>query len=151
MRAGVTRDSVHALVVPLAQIALLVPSALIAEVVNIGRLNPIALSPEWHLGVLNWRSRPVPVISFEALSGLGVQGPGPRSKIIVFYPLPGRKPFEFFAMLTTGEPQPRSFHEPEALSARVDSTNPFLATSVRLDHGVVGIPDLVALNKAFYP
>lgn len=144
-------EPVHALIAPLAQVSLLVPSALVAEVVNVGRLNAVPFSPPWVLGVLNWRSRPTPVVSFEALSGSAVTQPGPRSKIVVFYPLHGRRAWEFFGILTSGEPQPRTFHDAQALSATVDNSNPYLATAMRLEQGVVGIPDLATLKKVFYP
>lgn len=150
MKPGVP-DPVHTLVVPLAQTSLLIPSSLVAEVVNVGRLNRVALSPAWMLGVLNWRSRPVPVVSFEALSDAPAPVPGPRSKIVVFYPLPGRKPWEFFGMLTSGEPQPRTFHDAQALSSTVPGSNPFFAVTLRLEQALVGIPDLGALKKSFYP
>lgn len=146
----VIQDRIHTLIIPLANSSLLVPSALIAEVVNVAELSPVPLSEKWMLGLLNWRARPVPVVSFDFLMGAGLQLAGPRSKIVVFYPLPGRKPWEFFGALTSGEPQPRSFSDAAALNNTLENDNPYAAVTIRLEASVVCIPDLDALRAVFY-
>lgn len=144
-------DPVHALIVPLSRVSLLIPSSLVAEVVNAGRLTSVALSPPWMLGILNWRSRPVPVVSFEVLAGGAMPVATSRSKIVIFYPLQGRKPWEFFGVLTSAEAQPRTFHDAQALSSTVPNNNPYFAVALQLEQSLVGIPDLARLKKAFYP
>ncbi len=144
-------NRIHTLLVPLARSALLVPSALVAEVVNVAPLQPIPLSETWSLGLMSWRSRPVPVVSYDALLGDAPPAVTPRSKIIVFYPLEGRAPSEFFGIVSTAEPQPRTFQDGQALSNTVENNSPYLAMSVQLDKGVASIPDLNALKKLFYP
>lgn len=145
------QDRIHTLILPLAQFSLLVPSALVAEVVNVAEVSGLPLAPPWLLGVMNWRARPVPVVSFDHLLGNPIPTPSARAKIVIFYPLEGRKPWEFFGVMTSAEPQPRSFHDPEALSQRVANDNPYIATALQLDKFIVGIPELNALKRLFYP
>jgi chemotaxis signal transduction protein len=151
---AIAREQVQTLLLPLQQAALLMPTALVAEVVNLDELQPMPCSADWVLGLLNWRARPVPVISFEALLGGAPASPGRRSKIVVCYPLPGRKSWEFFGVLTAAEPQPREFTDIEAANlkgAAVESGNAYIAMSLRLDHLIAGIPDFEALGRVFYP
>lgn len=148
--SAVAHDSVHTLILPLSQSALLVPSAMVAEVVNVGELIPTARPEAWFVGLMNWRFRTVPVISFDHLLHGQALPPNPRSKIVVFYPLEGRKANEFFGVLTQGEPQPRSFGDPESLSDTQDSDNPYLTVKIRLDKITVGIPRVEALAKLMY-
>lgn len=145
------QDRIHTLLVPLGTTNLLVPSALIAEVVNVAPLQPMPLSEPWLLGLMNWRSRPVPVVSFDMLLGGDIPQPGPRAKIVIFYPLEGRQPWDFFGVITTAEPQPRTFHDSAALSQTLDNSSPYFAVTLQLDKTVAGIPNLQALRSLFYP
>lgn len=148
------REQVQTLLLPLQQAALLVPTALVAEVANYDDLQPLPRSADWMLGLFNWRARPVPVVSFEALLGGAPAAPARRSKVVVFYPLPGRKSWEFFAVLSAAEPQPRDFTDLEAVDLKagaVESTNAYLAMSLRLGNVTAGIPDFQALARLFYP
>jgi chemosensory pili system protein ChpC len=60
---------VRCLVLPLNNISLLVPNTLIAEVIEYKAAEASGQTPEWLTGILSWRGRKVPVISFERLIG----------------------------------------------------------------------------------
>jgi chemotaxis signal transduction protein len=131
----------------------LVPSATIAEVINVGELSPLPLAPPWILGVTGWRTKAVVVVSFEALLAGTVTTPGPRSKIIVFYPLPGTNDGDFFAFLSARDPQPHVIDSnsdlvPNAAGA-VESD--YVAATVKLREKTLLIPDMGALKTVFYP
>ena len=145
------QDRIHTLIVPLASSYLLAPSALIAEVINLAPFIRVPQSEKWMLGLLNWRARPVPVVSFDLFLTTILAPAGPKSKIVIFYPLPGRKPWDFFGVLTSGEPQPRTFSDAQALSNTIENDNPYAAVMVKLETFVACIPNLEALKAAFYP
>ena len=142
--------AVHALEIPTETLPLLVPSACMAEVVSYAPLARVPQSPAWLLGVLGWRSRPVPVISYDVLAGGSFQAPGPRARVVVLYPLPGREPWEFVGILASSEPQSRSIDAGFA-SAGMHDSYPCIAAGLRLNARLVGIPDFAALAKVFYP
>lgn len=152
MKAARAQDRIHSLEIPLAETSLLVPSAAIAEVVTAGSLAPVPGSPHWLIGVLGWRLQAVPVVSFEALLGGAVRAPTPASKFVVFYPLPGRKPHEFFAMLTQSEPRPQSIDAASAIAAEPGELpdTPYLAAGLKSDGQLLAIPDFDALKALFY-
>ena len=151
---GRVQAQVHALLVPLQQIALLVPTALIAEVVNLEDLVPVPRGPNWMLGALNWRARAVPVVSFDALLGHVPQPPGRRAKLVVFYPLEGRQSWEYFAVMAASEPQPRAFSDQDATQLKgavAVNSSPYVAMALNLAGELAMIPDFHALHRAFYP
>lgn len=76
--------SVHCMLAPLEDAALLLPTQVIAEVVEFQEPEPITATPEWFLGQIEWESRQIPVFSYSAL----IQGTTPavvkhRNRIMV--------------------------------------------------------------------
>ena len=146
----ITRDPVHALEVPTDNLPLLLPSACMAEVVALPRLARVPHAPPWLLGVLGWRLRPVPVVSYDILVGGEGQAPGPRARVVVLYPLPGRKAWEFVGILSASEPQSRIIDSGVVPVATHDSFR-YIAAALKFDERTVGIPDFAALAKVLYP
>lgn len=145
-------EPVHALEIPIGDIALLVPSACIAEVINPGDLSPLPCAPSWVVGVIGWRSRAVPVVSFERLLDKPQSASTARSKFIVLYPLPGCKPWKFFAIQSTIEPQTHILDGTDTPATSADlPDNRFFAMGLKLGSGVLAIPDFAALKAALYP
>jgi chemosensory pili system protein ChpC len=151
--AAQAQQSIHLIEIPTDKLPLLVPSATIAEVINVGELSPLPLAQPWALGVTGWRTKVVIVVSFEALLAGTITTPRPRSKIIVFYPLPGANDGDFFGVLSTREPQPHVIDNntdlvPNAAGA-VESD--YIAATVKLREKTLLIPDMDALKAMFYP
>jgi len=76
--------SVHCMLAPLENGALLLPTQVVAEIVEYQQPDPISATPDWFLGQIDWENRHVPVFSYAAL----IQGtaPGPvaqRNRIMV--------------------------------------------------------------------
>jgi len=143
-------NPVHALEVPNHALPLLLPSACMAEVVPYQELAVVPQAPAWSLGVLSWRMRPVPVFSYEALAGGEPATPGPRSRIVVLYPLPGRESWEFVGVLSSAEPQSRQIGA-DAMPVTVQDAYPCIAGGLRINDRLVGIPDFAALARVLYP
>jgi chemotaxis signal transduction protein len=146
-----TLQPVHALEIPMLTLSLLVPSACIAEVSSVVPISPLPRSPIWVLGVIGWRSRPVSIISMEALVSGGAPPAVKGVKMVILYPLPGRASTDFFGFLTSAEPQSHTIDSAMAADSADLPGNPFLAAAIRLERGVAGIPDFEALARAFYP
>ncbi len=144
------RDTVHALEVPTDNLPLLLPSACMAEVVALPRLARVPQAPPWLIGVLGWRLRPVPVVSYDMLVGGEGHAPGARARVVVLYPLPGRKPWEFVGILSVSEPQSRIIDGGVVPAALEDSFR-YIAAALKFDEHTVGIPDFAALAKVLYP
>jgi chemosensory pili system protein ChpC len=145
------QDQIHALALPTRTGTLLVPSATIAEVVNVPSLSPIPLSPPWVIGLVGWRSLAVPVVSFEALMGSTPAAPNAASKAVVFYPLTARSQWEFFAVLSSAEPRPQAVDgSASALAASDLPQSPYIAAGLTFNGQPMWIPNLDELKKVFY-
>ena len=146
-------ERIHSLEIPLADASLLVPSAAVAEVANPSELFPVPGTPPWFLGVVGWRSQAVAVVSFEALMGGAPSFVASGSKVVVFYPLAGRREGEFYALLSSAEPRPQTITsqaiEPEDPARLPDSA--LIAAGINLKGRTLFIPDFDALRVSFYP
>ena len=145
-------DQIHALALPTRAGTLLVPSATIAEVVNVPELGVLPLSPLWVIGTVGWRSLAVPVVSFETLMGGTPAAPVAASKVVVFYPFSGRAQWEFFAILSVGEPRPQSVDVGAVALGRGElPDSPYIAAGLKFNGQPMWIPNLDELKKIFYP
>jgi len=93
---------VYSLLVPLADARLLVPRACVAEVIGYQAPAPVDNAPTWYLGLVNWNSRTLPLVSFEGACGLAVPLTNNRSRIVVFHALAGRAESGYIAIVSQG-------------------------------------------------
>lgn len=152
MKARRAGPRLHALEVPLEGLTLLVPSASVAEVVNPSSLTVVPFSEPWLQGVIGWRTLAVPVVSFEVLLGAPAPASPASGKILIFYPMSGRKDWEFYGVLATAEPRPQALDgsQPTVSEAELPGSS-YVASGLKIANLSMLIPDLEALKKAFYP
>ena len=98
-------DELYALLIPLAEERLLLPRVNIAEVITWQQPEPVDNAPPWHLGLIQWNGRPVPVISVEAMSGQTLPPPGGRTRIAVVVAIGEQLTGGYFGIVTQGFPQ----------------------------------------------
>jgi len=151
--SAVPEEAVHALIIPLKTWSVIVPSALVAEVIAVKQLNPIPAAEPWVVGVVGWRSRPVPVVSFSHLLGEEEPRLGRRSRVVIFYPLPGRGARDFFAIHAAFEPQSKVFEDSREFGDPIEVPGgaSVFATAIRFGSAKAVIPDLEELKRRFYP
>jgi len=142
----------HTLELPLQSMPLLIPSAVVAEVINPSLVTPVPFGQPWLYGVIGWRTLVVPVVSFETLIGADAPEHGTASKIVIFYPMGGRRDWEFYGLLVASEPRPQILDgsQPAAGQAELPDS-PYIAAGIKLGDKVFAIPDLEAMKKTFYP
>lgn len=98
---------VRSFTLPLNNLALLVPSTVVAEVLDYRESEPAPHMPEWLLGMLSWRGRNVPLFCFEKLLG---QEQAPRregARYVICNTLNGSNRIPFFGIQIEGMPQLR--------------------------------------------
>lgn len=98
-------DDLYGLLIPLAEERLILPRVTVAEVMTWQQPDKVANAPAWHLGMIQWNGRAVPVISFEALCGQPTPSPGGRTRIAVIVGIGGQLTSGYFGIVTQGFPQ----------------------------------------------
>lgn len=143
-----TRLSVRSQIIPIGGGHLVLPNTAVAEVIVYSEAVPIAEGPEWLLGLLSWRERDVPLLSFEVMCGQPKPPVPVRAKIVVLNALGGNPDLNFFALLVQGVPQLASIDESRI--AAMDYTpeaDAVILSRVVVDGETAFIPDLDAIEK----
>ena len=82
-RSGVPPE-IHCMMIPAQDATLLLPTSVMAEVMDYVEPQPIEDSPPWLFGQVEWEGRQVPVFDFSALiNGADPQSPSSRARIMV--------------------------------------------------------------------
>lgn len=123
--------AVRSLIIPLSGTTLILPNTAVAEVADYQAPQPIGAAPGWLLGMLQWRGRSIPLLTFEQFVGLPAGAAGVHARIIVCNTLGGNVTLPFVALLAQGiprltgvkaevlEPTEHDGPEQEAVAARV--------------------------------
>ena len=98
-------SEIYGLMVPLDKERLLVPRGCVAEVIGYQTPQEMTGAPPWHLGVINWNGRKVPIVSFEGCCGDDVAPPTQRSRVVVLNAVSEHVQAGYIAILSQGFPQ----------------------------------------------
>lgn len=76
--------TLHCTLAPMQKNALLIPTNVIAEVVDYSDPTPMDSTPQWFLGHIDWENRQIPVFSYSALiSGTEPAGATSKTRIMI--------------------------------------------------------------------
>ena len=84
---------------------ILLPNAIIAEVVSFKDIHEIVDSPKWLVGNFNWRGYEVPVINYETLSAETKQENDVKGRVAVIKALGNLENIPYFAIIVKGVPR----------------------------------------------
>lgn len=142
-------DTVRCLALPIVGEQLLVPNAVVAEVLAADTVSPADGGPEWLLGSLTWRGSVLPLVCMEAALGGARLEVGARSKIVVMNALSANESLKNYALLVQGIPhQVLATDHTVTLDTPVNGARPFVAADLQLEGERAFIPDLDAVEKA---
>ncbi|MBK5509072.1 chemotaxis protein CheW [Pseudomonas sp. TH15] len=132
------------LLLPLADRNLILPNVAVAELID---YQPGAFdldTPPWYLGLVTWRDRQIPLLSFESACGNKVVI-GERARIVILNALGGRPELKFIALLVQGIP--RSYKLDSQLSYVDVPLCSLEQAAVQVGEQVAKVPDLLGLEK----
>ena len=131
------------LLLPLADRNLILPNVAVAELIDYQQGTFDLDTPPWYLGLVTWRDRQIPLLSFESACGQKTVI-GERARIVILNALGGRPDLKFIALLVQGIP--RSYKLDSQLSyVDVPLCSPEQA-AVQVGEHVAKVPDLLALE-----
>jgi len=146
--SGQMAGVIHCLTIPLYDETALLPNAAIAEVIVYKEPTPIDDAPEWFLGYIEWRDKRVPLISFEAMSGKGVEAPVNISRIVVLNTINGNAQLPYVGVLSQGIPSLLVVPEGGLEDKAGDNENrQAVGAFIDLDGAEAVIPDLDEIEQ----
>ena len=139
---------VRSFTLPLNNITLLVPSTVIAEVLDFRDVEPAGHMPEWLLGMLAWRGRNVPLFCFEKLLGLEQAPQREGSRYVVCNTLNGSNRIPFIAIQISGMPHLHMItNDILTLNSEAVDDSPVIQDQLRLNGENVIVPNMDVMEK----
>jgi chemosensory pili system protein ChpC len=140
---------VRSVLIPLHELQLLLPNAVIAEVIAYQQPEPIeGAKPGWLVGTILWRGVIIPIISFEGMLGDLVMLPGHRGRIMVMNTLSQNEQLTHIGLLVQAIPSlARVSVDNITPMAPEEELDPLIKQLVELDMNPVVIPDLDEIER----
>jgi len=140
--------SVRCLLLPLHTTSLLLPNTVVAEVLDDKPVEKAANMPAWMLGMLSWRGRDVPVISFEKLLGSETGSETAERRLVVCNTLNGNSKLPFVVLEVLGIPH-LTMVTNDMLEADTGEQQhePVVQARLRLNEESVIVPNIDVMEK----
>ncbi len=127
----------------------IVPNALVAEIISVKDLEESKNAPAWFLGRMNWRGADVPLLSFEAASGAEMNKVNLNTQAVVLYAVgKGGEVAEnpYLGLVMSGVPHVSRFTR-EQITTDVEAIDehPMVVQKVRINGARVSILDVDAM------
>lgn len=136
-----TAASLRGVMIQIPGSQLLLPNAVIAEVLSLADSEPVEDAPDWLLGKIRWHGWQVPLIAFSRLARTGVPGSSLRGqRALILKALGGNPRMPYMAILAQGFP--RLVTVPETLEDLGAADEGVPACKVRYMDEEAMIPDL---------
>lgn len=139
--------TVRCLVLPLYGMSLLVPNTIVAEVIDYKPAQSAGHMPEWMIGMLSWRGRNVPVISFERLLGQDTASHNEGRRYIVCNTLNGNPRVPFIALEVQGIPHLTMVNNAMLEQDSEEHREPAILANLRLSEESVIVPNIDVMEK----
>lgn len=147
LRKSGKSPEIHCMMVPTNRETLLLPTSVMAEVLDFEQPVPMDMAPPWLLGQIEWEKRQVPIFSFSALINGTEMGEIPaRSKIIIIKSLADSGRVPYLGLLLGDLPRPVTVREADLQETGDEkkSMGVFRRISLGEEHAI--IPDLDRLT-----
>jgi len=127
----------------------LVPNALVAEIISVKEIEASENTPGWHIGSMDWRGVDVPLLSFEAAGGMETNKVNLNTQAVVLYAVgKGDEVSEhpYLGLVMSGVPHVSRFSR-EQIKAEEDTMDehPMVAQKVRINGARISILDVDAM------
>jgi len=133
---------IRAQLIPLSNMTAVLPNTCIAEVINLGELNPVRKTPRWFLGMMDWRNVRIPVISFEAANDIASNIPMQNIRVTVLNGISGNAELPFYGVVSQGIPKLIKLEKSAISAIKAPGQNfPLVSEQTQLAGATVVIPD----------
>lgn len=124
----------------------IVPNALVAEIISVKEVEEASDAPVWYLGDMKWRGADVPLLSFEAAGGDDTSKVNLNTQAVVLYAVgrDGEKSDNpYLGLVMSGVPHVSHFSRDQIKTdTDADAEHPMVAQKVRINGASVSILDV---------
>ncbi len=137
-------NEIRGIMIPVAEEKkVLLPNAIIAEVVSYKELEPIEGSPNWLFGNINWRGYELPVICYNSLSTDTSTTSRKEGRVAVIKALGNIEKMPYFAMIVSGVPRLQLVTQGDLQVHQTDEDdNNAIASKVTIQDEMSEIPNI---------
>jgi len=140
--------TVRCLVLALHDMSLLVPNTMVAEVIDYKPSEATGHMPEWMVGMLSWRGRNVPVISFERLLGQTPSVHSEERRYVICNTMNANQRIPFIALEVQGIPHLTLVKNDMLEHDNSGQTRePAVLANLRLNEESVIVPNIDVMEK----
>lgn len=140
------QQTVRSVLIPISDAYVLIPSAMVAEVLRVQEIEIQASPVESLEGQLRWRGQTVPLLSVETIAGLPAVSDGTDPRIVVLYGLQEALPF--LAINSSSAPKILSITADMLQQPETIEDLPGLVAKLSLDEQTVYLPDVDYLQES---
>ena len=138
---------VHCMLIPTDQELLLLPTSVMAEVVDYQDPRPMENAPPWLLGQVEWESRQVPIFSFSALiNGKDVGKRPEKAKIMILKSLAESARVPYLGIMLADLPRPVTIKEDDLVQTGDENKSLGVFSHITVEKDEAIIPDIDRLT-----
>jgi chemosensory pili system protein ChpC len=129
----------------------IVPNALVAEIISVKEIENIDTGPAWFLGNMKWRGEDVPLLSFEASSGEKISKVNLNTQAVVLYAVGASgnvRENPYLGLVMSGVPHVSHFNRNQIKTDDDEletEPHPMVAQKVRINGASVSILNVDAM------
>lgn len=145
-KAGIS-PLIHCMLAPTGQETLVLPTSVMAEVIDFENPSPMDAAPAWLLGQLEWNNRQVPVFSFSALiNATDVGEVSMNAKILIIKSLADNARVPYLGILISDLPHMINLTESDIVQTGDEQKSLGVFSRIMLDDQAAIVPDLDRLT-----
>ncbi len=139
---------IRSLVVPVGGAEILIPNAMVAEIVTAVEPAKNAGKPDWLLGLMPWRGVDLPLVSIgNAVDGLQADTVVDRGQVLVLHTLKDHESMGFYGILSNGIPHLLQADQTNVTSVPQGVKSPLVLAQVLIEGKQAFIPDFDLLES----
>lgn len=137
-------NEIRGIMMPVAEEKkVLLPNAIIAEVVSYKNLERVDGSPNWLSGKINWRGYDLPVICYNSLSTGTPNANNKSGRVAIIKALGNMEEMPYFAMIVSGVPRLQLVTQGDLQVHQTDDNeNNAIASKVTIQDEMLEIPNI---------
>ncbi len=143
------KQQIKCVILTLRKENVIVPNALVAEIISVREIESMDNAPGWFLGTMKWRGSDVPLLSFEGSGGETVSKVNLNTQAVVLYAVGNSgvvSDSPYMGLVMSGVPHVSQFTREQITSDDEGAEpHPMVAQKVRINGASVSILDVDAM------